>query len=369
MKSIAIISHSSNLNGAERCLVETVKVLYQSKRYDRIVVYLPYDGKLRSYLEPYSEVRIAYIPWWISNRKYTFKEKIKLSKQLIKSSISLSKEFAREKYTSVLTNTIATPVAALAAKIVHVPHIWFIHELGQLDHGYGYGYGYGYNLSYMLMNLCSQKFIVNSKYVKDFYQDKLKRPLQIVYQPVDVNVNKYISATDVDTLRLIIIGRVAEGKGQSFAIDVVNKMRAKGKKVSLLIIGANNSNESRQIRMQVESCDYIGVYDFADDISYYYSQADVALVCSRAEAFGRITIEAMKYGLPVIASNVGGNVELIKDGETGLLYEYGSIQSMEEKIDMLFDVNFRQCISKQAYDWAWKNMTLDSYKKQIEEIL
>ena len=158
MKSIAIISHSSNLNGAERCLVETVKVLYQSKRYDRIVVYLPYDGKLRSYLEPYSEVRIAYIPWWISNRKYTFKEKIKLSKQLIKSSISLSKEFAREKYTSVLTNTIATPVAALAAKIVHVPHIWFIHELGQLDHGYGDGYGY--NLSYMLMNLCSQKFIV-----------------------------------------------------------------------------------------------------------------------------------------------------------------------------------------------------------------
>ena len=106
-----------------------------------------------------------------------------------------------------------------------------------------------------------------------------------------------------------------------------------------------------------------------DNLSYYYSQADVALVCSRAEAFGRITIEAMKYGLPVIASNVGGNVELIKDGETGVLYEYGSIQSMEEKIDLLFDVNLRQCIAKQAYEWAWKYMTLDSYKKQIEKIL
>ena len=45
-----------------------------------------------------------------------------------------------------------------------------------------------------------------------------------------MNKNKYISATDIDTLRLIIVGRVAEGKGQSFAIDVVKKMRAEGEK-------------------------------------------------------------------------------------------------------------------------------------------
>lgn len=367
MKSIAIISHSSNLNGAERCLVETVKVLRQSNIYNRIVVYLPYDGKLRSLIESFSEVRIAYLPWWISSRKYTFQEKIKLSKQLIKASMALSKEFAREKYSLIITNTIATPIGALAAKLVHIPHMWFVHELGQLDHGYGYGYSK--NLSYMLMNLCSTKFIVNSKYVRDFYQDKLRRPLEIVYQPVDIHRNKYVPPTNLNTLRLIIVGRIAEGKGQAFAVDVVKKMRADGKRVALLIVGANDSEESNKIRMKVESCDYIDVCDFVDNLSYYYSQADVALVCSRAEAFGRITIEAMKYGLPVIASNVGGNVELIKDGETGLLYEYGSIQSMEEKIDMLFDVNFRQCISKQAYDWAWKNMTLDSYKKQIEEIL
>ena len=54
------------------------------------------------------------------------------------------------------------------------------------------------------------------------------------------------------------------------------------------------------------------------------SIADVILVCSQWEAFGRITVEAMLTGKAVIASANGGTTELIKDGENGLLYTYGN---------------------------------------------
>ena len=48
--------------------------------------------------------------------------------------------------------------------------------------------------------------------------------------------------------------------------------------------------------------------------------ADVALMCSSSEAFGRTTVEAMKLGRPVIGADAGGTAELVRDGWNGLLY-------------------------------------------------
>lgn len=363
MKSLAIISHSANLNGAERCLIETVKVIQQSKAFNRIVVYLPCEGKLRCYIEPYAEVRIASLPWWISFRKFNFKEKIKLTKQLFKVALSLKKEFIQEKYSLVITNTIATPVGAWAAKFANISHQWFIHELGRLDHGYGYGYGY--RVSYKLMECCSDSFIVNSKYVCEFYRKYFRKPITVVYQPVDMKKNIHCKKTIGDTLRLIIVGRVSEGKGQAFAVEVVKRLIQRGVNISLLIVGANKSQESNKIRDLIIGCENIQMVDFVDDVSKYYLNADVALVCSRAEAYGRVTIEAMKYGLPVIASNVGGNLELVKDNITGLLYQYASMDSLAEKILNMTNRDFCDKMAKQAYEWAWETMTIDNYRIQL----
>ena len=52
-------------------------------------------------------------------------------------------------------------------------------------------------------------------------------------------------------------------------------------------------------------------------------QADIGLTCSRNEAFGRTTVEALLMGKPVIGTNTGGTVDLISDGVDGLLYPPG----------------------------------------------
>ena len=59
---------------------------------------------------------------------------------------------------------------------------------------------------------------------------------------------------------------------------------------------------------------------------------DIELVCSKSEAFGRVTIEAMLAGIPVIASNTGGTIELIEHKQNGLLYNYGDVQQLSEMI-------------------------------------
>ena len=115
--------------------------------------------------------------------------------------------------------------------------------------------------------------------------------------------------------------------------------------------------------------DRIKIVPFVQDVAPFYANADIALVCSRAEAFGRVTIEAMKYGLPVIAANTGASPEIIKDGETGLLYEYGNQVSLEEKIVLLTNKTFRDQIATNAFEWAWKNLTVKNFAKQLESVL
>ena len=71
---------------------------------------------------------------------------------------------------------------------------------------------------------------------------------------------------------------------------------------------------------------------------------DVELVCSRAEAFGRSTVEAMLGGIPVIGCNSGGTPELVKDEITGFLFEYGNYIELSEK--MLQFINDKKLVQK-----------------------
>jgi hypothetical protein len=65
------------------------------------------------------------------------------------------------------------------------------------------------------------------------------------------------------------------------------------------------------------------------------NQADALLMCSRCEALGRVTIEAMLLGKAVIGANTGGTPELITNGVTGLLYQYGDIEDLKRAIRQL----------------------------------
>lgn len=77
---------------------------------------------------------------------------------------------------------------------------------------------------------------------------------------------------------------------------------------------------------------------------------DLELICSRSEAFGRVTIEAMLHSIPVIGANSGGTPELIIDKENGLLFQYGDIDELVDKIETLINnkVLYNQIMNKTA---------------------
>ena len=96
---------------------------------------------------------------------------------------------------------------------------------------------------------------------------------------------------------------------------------------------------------------------------------DVELVCSRAEAFGRVTVEAMLGGIPVIGSNTGGTPELIQDGKNGYLYKYGNPEELESKMEIFIaNPDLIKTMGLYAQEYARSRFLSDVYMKKLWQI-
>jgi glycosyltransferase involved in cell wall biosynthesis len=76
-----------------------------------------------------------------------------------------------------------------------------------------------------------------------------------------------------------------------------------------------------------------------EDVVAEIDKAHAALMCSRSEAFGRVTVEYLRRGRPVIGTRSGGTPELIDDGRTGLLYSPGDTRALADRIESLASSN------------------------------
>lgn len=131
------------------------------------------------------------------------------------------------------------------------------------------------------------------------------------------------------------VGRISEEKGIRHAIDAV---AACGPKIHLVIAGEGDQLES--LKAYVEQRGHssrIRFIGYVKDPFSIFSAADIALVPSLwNEAFGRVVVEAMACGTPVIATAVGGMREIFTDGKEGIYVPLGSPQAITHAINSLF---------------------------------
>ncbi len=99
------------------------------------------------------------------------------------------------------------------------------------------------------------------------------------------------------------------------------------------------------------------------DMHSYYAMADAAVSSSRSEGLPFNVLEAMYMGLPAAASKIKGHTDLIRDGENGLLFEYGNIEQCAEKMRQLINCagKFRTIRSELAIYESGKSKDYTSY--------
>ncbi len=256
----------------------------------------------------------------------------------------------------VITNTITVPSGALAAKLGNTPHVWYVHEFGDKDHNLVFDHGK--RASFWLINKLSDRVIVNSRPVCRYVQQHLPESNPaVVYYAVDV-APPVQHATLPNGFNLVLVGRIGSGKGQHEAIEALSVLQRGGlADLHLTLVGAEfDPAYSTHIRGLIEKHNlpqHVHIEGFSQSPLSYLREADVVLVCSSNEAFGRVTVEAMKLSRAVIGARAGGTEDLIQDGITGVLYEPGNIDDLAERIKQLYaDAALRLQIGSNAYKWS-----------------
>jgi glycosyltransferase involved in cell wall biosynthesis len=135
-------------------------------------------------------------------------------------------------------------------------------------------------------------------------------------------------------LRIGHVGRFVQLKSQHVLIEAIDKLSEKFQnKIELSFYGNGELlNKNRDLAGKLipnVMVNFKGVVTNRDDI---YKNTDILVVTSETEGLSLAILEAMASGSPIIASNVGGNPELVKNNENGYLYEYGDSAKLAENI-------------------------------------
>ncbi|KAL6850512.1 hypothetical protein ACP4OV_021139 [Aristida adscensionis] len=141
-----------------------------------------------------------------------------------------------------------------------------------------------------------------------------------------------------DDLLFAIINSVSRGKGQDLflqafyqSLQIIRQQKLKVPKMHAVVVG---SDMNAQTKFETQLREFVLKNDIHDRVHFvnktlavapYLAAIDVLVQNSQArgECFGRITIEAMAFKLPVLGTSAGGTTEIVLDGSTGLLHPAG----------------------------------------------
>jgi glycosyltransferase involved in cell wall biosynthesis len=150
-------------------------------------------------------------------------------------------------------------------------------------------------------------------------------------------------STPRDAFVVLFVGRLVERKGVHYLIDAVQRLPAE-RRARLVIIG--EGPERRRLEEQVRRNGLEGRVEIRGrvsdrDLRQAYADASVlalpAVVDAQGdtEGLGVVLLEAMRYRVPVVASNLGGITDIVIDGETGLLVPPGDATALAAALERL----------------------------------
>jgi len=276
------------------------------------------------------------------------------------------------------TNSSVISVGAFAAFLLRKPHIWHIREFGQED--FGLSFDLGKRLSMKLIDRLSFRIIVISEALRQKYLQYISpRKLKLIYNPVHV-VNRVFNNSkakyDLRELRiptLVFVGVLHPGKGQIDAVLAVAELMKQGIQVKLRLVGRGEQEylkHLKQVIVQNSIEEYVEFTGHVDEPARIMNSADIILICSRSEAFGRVTVEAMLARKPVIGARSGATPELIKEGFNGLLYEPRNYKDLATKIKYLINHPEKaNQMGTNGFEWASKQFTIEKCTNQMFDIL
>jgi glycosyltransferase involved in cell wall biosynthesis len=231
-----------------------------------------------------------------------------------------------------------------------------------------------------ILKLCDT-IIVLSDYWKIVVNSEINDPNKLIVIPNAANPKFFISESKECSRERIglpkgvkivfSLGNLIERKGFHYLIDAIADM-IKKREDFLCFIGGTGPLKDR-LERQINKLDlqnYIKLINFIPDelVPIWMNAADIFVLPSLNEGLPIVQIEAMSCGLPVVATAVSGNIDLISSGENGVLIPPKSPKEMADAISILLDDDkMRGKLGKNARETIEEKFTWDIISNKILE--
>jgi glycosyltransferase involved in cell wall biosynthesis len=183
-------------------------------------------------------------------------------------------------------------------------------------------------------------YIFESNYTKYQFDKKIGLPpvqsFKVIPNGVDESIfktNKKWNYLQDIKVNILAVGMLRKIKGHAVLIDAISLVIKQGYNVILNICG--DGVEIEDLRKQAKNLSIDKQVRFHGDvvnIQQYYEDANIVIIPSFFESFGYVAVEAALMKRPVIASNVGGLMEIITNNETGILFPAGDGELLARSI-------------------------------------
>jgi glycosyltransferase involved in cell wall biosynthesis len=326
---ILFVTHYSLLYGANRSLLNLLEGIQALNSAIRLTVIIPAKGDIEVELTK-RHINYIIIPFFNSiifdkiNFNYWVKGVVKLviNYWLI---IRYYKVLRLIDPDIVHSNSSVINFGAYIAFVLRKPHVWHLRELGMENLDYKFTLGkHGF-----IFWLKKAKWIIaiSKNVYKSFFLDRFEHT-SIIYNGLIVRKSlptRFIDKTGKGKeFMFVIVGVILPIKNQLEGVIAFHRLCDQYDSVRLRIVG-----EIVDKKYAGEIFDYIDANRLKDKISFdgyinnidgIFSGVDCLLMCSTMEAMGRVTVEAMSFGIPVVGRDAGGTSEVIETGVTGYLY-------------------------------------------------
>ncbi|MFZ5424753.1 MAG: glycosyltransferase family 4 protein [Patescibacteria group bacterium] len=161
--------------------------------------------------------------------------------------------------------------------------------------------------------------------------------VEVIHNGLDPELFSFKKSSAHKFTRLLYVGRLEQSKGIHILLKAISSKKIDN--VILTIIGSGPYE--KQLKHLVKELDLYNVVSFKgslphDKVINEYAEADIFILPSlRVEGFPMTLVEAMLSGLPIIASNIGGNSDAVTNEETGFLVTPGETKELRDRIHAL----------------------------------
>ena len=174
-----------------------------------------------------------------------------------------------------------------------------------------------------------------------------------------------------------VVGRFTPWKGQEFFLRLAQAWVRQNSCGHFVLIGRafneeqDFENELHQFVSKNNLSTRVHFVPFQENVTAALGDLDVLLHTSlRPEPFGRVLIEAMAAGTPVIAARAGGVPEIITDGVDGLLAEPGDVQSYLGQLEKIFQSPaLADSLTSAAQATVRRRFTVTRVREQFEQVI